>query len=452
LRRKRLFGTRGIRGPIATKVKPELLLGLGLALGDYVKKGMVVVGRDTRISGEMLARAFTSGLLAAGSDVVDIGVAPSPCVAFTTLELGAAAGAVITASHNPPPDNGITFYHADGTEFRPEDEIALEERVLDREPQRASWDSLGVIQRYDSIRPYIDGIKNQVKLARGLKVVIDCSNGAASPVTPILLRELGCKVTTINSHPDGYFPGRPSEPQPWNLGDLMKTVKEIGADLGIAHDGDADRVAAVDENGKFIKHDALIALFAEQVVRSRGGGTVVASVNTSAAIEEVVARAGGRIIRTGLGMFTEEMLKHDACFAGEPGKLVFQDVRPWADGPYVAAKLIEILAAENKPTSRVFAERVPDYLMYHEDFQCPDELKRPFMDLMKKVVMERAGDVKELIEVDGLRINRKNGSWVLVRVSGTEPKARVVVEGRTPEELEQLKNIAFVEARKFFER
>ncbi len=452
MKKKRLFGTRGIRGPIDVKVKPELILNMGLAIAEYVKGGDVVVGRDARTSGEMLNNAFTAGLLAGGSNVVQIGIAPSPCVAFTTRELGAKAGAIITASHNPPPDNGITFYHGDGTEFISDDEIAVEEILLDKQPKRASWDSIGQISNYDAIRPYIDAIKKHVKIEKKLKVVVDCANGAASNVTPALLRELSCSVTTINSHPDGHFPGRHAEPQPWNLGDIMRVVGEVGADFGLAHDGDADRVAAIDEKGNFIKHDALIALFAGLAVEKNGGGTVVTSINTSTCIDTVVERAGGNTFRTGLGRFTEEMLKHNACFAGEPGKLVFKDFGIWADGILASAKLAELVAKEGKKISEIFRERVPDYHMFHQDLACPDEKKQKFVSAMRENIMARVGNIKDTLEVDGLRINRNDGSWVLVRVSGTEPKARVVVEARTPDELERLKEIALDEVQKFFKQ
>jgi len=451
MRKKRLFGTRGIRGSITTKVTPELVLRLGRALAEHVGGKKVVVGRDARTSGEMLSRALTAGLLSGGSDVVEIGVAPSPCLAFTTKALGAGAGAMMTASHNPPTDNGMVFYHGDGAEFLPEDELALEEMVLDREPRRASWNSLGEAQVYDAAPPFIEAIKKLVKVKRPLKVVVDCSNGAASSVTPILLRELGCKVVTLNAHLDGHFPGRPSEPQPWNLGDLMRTVREIDADLGIAHDGDADRVAAVDERGNFVKHDALIALFAEQVVEAKGGGTVVTSVNTSVSIEEVVARAGGKTVRTGLGRFTEEMLKHNACFAGEPGKLVFLEFGPWADGVLSAAKLVELISSELMPFSEILAESVPDYPLFHQDLACPDENKQRFMEGMRQYIQENVGDVREVLDVDGIRVNRNDGSWVLARVSGTEPKARVMVEARSASELKQLKKIVLEGVRKFLD-
>ena len=446
---KRLFGTRGIRGPIATKVTPELMLKLGLALAAHVEGGEVVVGKDSRTSGEMLQHAFTAGLLAGGCDVVNIGLAPAPCIAFTTRELGARAGAVITASHNPPPDNGVAFYNADGMEYLPNQELEMEGLVFGGELKRAGWDSLGSVRGHpDAISRYISAIKRAVKVKRGFKVVVDCASGAGSVVTPYLLRELGCKVVTLNSNPDGHFPGRAAEPQPWNLGDLMNTVREVGADVGLAHDGDADRLAAIDEDGKFIKHDTLIAFFAKRAVEARGGGTVITSINTSVGIEEVVKKAGGRTVRTVLGNIHEAMLEHEAVFAGEPGKLIFPEFGKWMDGIFGSAKVLELMSLERKPISKI-ASGVPDYPMYSEDFACPDERKEGFMREIREYLLANVGEVRDTLEIDGLRVNRKNGSWLLIRPSGTEPKARMVLEGRTQAEADALREIGLKGIKKF---
>lgn len=441
MRKKQLFGTRGVRGPIATKVTPELMLKFGQALASYVGRGKIVVGRDARTSGEMLQHAFVAGALAGGCDMIDVGLVPSPCVAFTVRELSAEAGAVITASHNPPPDNGIAFYSSDGMEFLPEEELRLEEFMFEKQVKRASWDSLGSMQRYDVIPRYLEAIERAVKVRRGFKVVVDCANGVGAVTTPLLLRELGCKVVTLNSHLDGHFPGHPSEPQPWNLNDLMLTVREVGADLGVAHDGDADRVAVVDERGDFVKHDALIALFAKRAVDAKGGGVIVTSISTSVVIEEVVDQAGGQTFRTALGNYSAAMLEHGACFAGEPGKLIFPEFGPWADGVLVVAKLLEVMSLQRKPPSKIFAANVPDYPMYSKDFACPQERKGEFMQGIRKYLPENVSEVRDVLDIDGVRVNRKNGSWLLIRVSGTEPKARLVVEGRTEAELETLKEV-----------
>lgn len=449
MRVKRLFGTRGIRGPIDKKVTPELALKLGLALANQIGGGEVVIAKDSRTSGEELGYALTAGLLAGGSDVVDIGLAPSPCVAFTTREMGARAGVIITASHNPPTDNGFAFYGPDGMEFLTEQELGLEDLVLGEQFKRASWDSIGRVQSFpDAIPNYIRAMKRTVKVRRGFKVVVDCANGAGSLVTPYLLRELGCKVITLNSNPDGHFPGRPSEPQPWNLGDLMKAVRGLGADVGLAHDGDADRVAAIDENGEFIKHDTLIALFAERAVKAKGGGIAITSINTSVAIEEVVVRAGGSTVRTSLGNLHAAMLEHGAIFGAEPGKFVFTDFGKWPDGILCAAKVLEMMSIERKPMSKIVAE-VPDYYFHQEDFSCPDDRKVEFMRNIREYLLTNVGEVRDTLEIDGLRVNRKDGSWILVRTSGTEPKARIVLEGRTKAEADTLREIGLKGIKKF---
>jgi len=229
----------------------------------------------------------------------------------------------------------------------------------------------------------------------------------------------------------------------------MNMVREVGADVGFAHDGDADRLAAIDEKGRFVKHDALITLFAKRAVEAHGGGTVITSINTSVAIEEAVKKAGGKTVRTVLGNIHEAMLKHDAVFAGEPGKLIFPEFGKWMDGVFGAAKMLELMSLERKPLSGIVSA-VPDYPMYHEDFACPDDRKEGFMRGIRRYLLENVGEVRDTLEIDGLRVNRKNGSWLLIRTSGTEPKARMVLEGRTQAEAEMLKEIGLKGIQKFF--
>lgn len=448
LRKKRLFGTCGIRGPIATKVTPELIFKLGLALANYIKGGEIVVARDSRTSGEMLQHAAIAGLLAGGCDVINIGLVPTPCMAFTTRELGANAGVMLTASHNPSTDNGIKFHNKDGMEYLPEQELDIETLLFEKKLKRARWDSLGSVSFYpDAVSEYMKAVRKAVKVKPGFKVVVDCASGAASVVTPYLLRELGCEVTSLNSNPDGHFPGHPPEPQPWNLGDLMRTVKEVGADVGFAHDGDGDRIVAIDEQGEFIKHDSLIAIFAKRAAEARKG-TVITSVNTSVAIEDVVEKAGGRIVRTRLGNLHAEMVKHDTIFAGEPGKLIFPEFGAWMDGIFGAGKILELMSTEGRPLSEIAAE-IPDYPMYRENFPCSDERKESLMRRMRKYLLKEVDQIRDVIDIDGLRVNRTNGSWLLVRVSGTEPKVRMVLEGRTEGEANKLRKIGRDGIRKF---
>ncbi len=204
----------------------------------------------------------------------------------------------------------------------------------------------------------------------------------------------------------------------------------------------------VDEEGRFVKHDALIALFAEEELKAKGRGIVMTSINTSVAIEEVAARAGGKALRAELGNLHAAMLKHGAVFAGEPGKLLVKRWGIWADGIYGAARVLELLSREGKPFSEIVA-RVPDYPMYMEDFPCPDERKAEFMRGIREYLLKNVDEVRDLLDIDGLRVNRKNGSWILIRVSGTEPKARIVLEGRNQAEVDKLKEIGLRGIREF---
>ncbi|MBS3815518.1 MAG: phosphoglucosamine mutase [Hadesarchaea archaeon] len=438
MRKKKLFGTCGIRGPVDEAVTPELIYDLGLGLSTYIGSGEVVLARDPRLTGEMLKHAATAGLLAGGCDVIDIGLAPTPCLSFTTRDLDADAGIMITASHNPPMDNGIKFHNPDGMEYLPDQELDLEEIYFEKRYRKAHWNGVGSVEEYDNAIPkYLSAVIDSVNVEPGIKVVVDCASGAASLATPYLLRELGCEVITLNSNPDGHFPAHSPEPQPWHLEDLRQAVVDLDADVGFAHDGDGDRVVAIDERGVFLKHDTFIASFAKRAAKHHRGGTIVTSVNTSVSIEEVVKEAGGEIARTSLGNLPAAHLGHNAVYAGEPGKSIFPDFSRWMDGIYTAAKFLEIMSSENKKPSQITSE-VPSYPMHRENFACPNKYKVDFMRKMRSHLEENITQIRNITDIDGFRINRENGSWVLIRTSGTEPKARMTIEGRTEEEAEEL--------------
>lgn len=269
----RLFGTAGIRGPINSKVTPELALNVGKALGTYIDHGTVVVGRDARTSSVMLESAVVSGLLSSGVDVVRIGLVPTPMLAWATNKLG-NAGVMITASHNPPSDNGIKVFNERGIEFFLEQEEELEKIIFSKSYKVAPWDKIGNVKDLDLREQYINEILDYVNHETKLKILLDMGNGAGSLITPYLLREMGAKVVTLNSHPDGYFPGRKSEPRYENIAYLSNLVRELGFDLAIAQDGDADRIAVFDEKGNYVEEDTLIALFARLYVREHKGGNV----------------------------------------------------------------------------------------------------------------------------------------------------------------------------------
>lgn len=441
----KIFGTSGIRGGITDKVTPDLALDLGRALGTYLNgKGTVGVGIDARTSGEMLKNAFIAGIVSTGTNVVDINGAPMPTTAsHSTLE-GISASVIITASHNPPGDNGFKFF-VGGREFIRSEEVFLETRVEDRKFLVADWASIGQISTWD-IRPtYFKRAKDFI-LGRGQKgdgthVLVDTANGAACNYTPHLLHELGFKVTTVNSNPDGHFPGRLAEPSPANLVDTMKMAKDSDFDVIIAHDGDGDRIAVIDEEGRFIDQNRVIALFARDEVERNNGGKVVVSIDTSSVIDELVVGAGGTVVRAPLGSLQESFEakgSEDIIFASEPWKPIFMPFGKWMDGIVGAARISQMVAEQGDGSCIKLMKSIPEYPMLRENVPCPDPIKPKFLSKVKELLVPEFTGIEQILEEDGIRIERNDGSYVLVRVSGTEPKARLYIGAKSQATLDTI--------------
>ncbi|MFA5771449.1 MAG: phosphoglucosamine mutase [Thermoplasmata archaeon] len=421
----KLFGSSGIRGVVNKEITPALAIKIGRAVGSAHKK--VVVGWDPRTSNELFANAVTSGLLSMGADVFSVGMVSTPTLAHAGRKFD--CGLMITASHNPSEYNGFKLWNPDGLAFNTEQMMEIEDIILNKETNHSNWNAIGRRRKYTSaIQEHKDFILKHVKNT-DLKVVVDCGSGAASTITPYLLREMGCEVITINSQPDGYFPGRDPEPIEKNLDVLKRTVVSCNANLGIAHDGDADRVMAVDENGKFVSGDLLLAIFASEVAEK----SIVVPVDTSMIIDDVLPNI--KIIRTKVGdvFIGECMKKHNSEFGGEPsGTWIFPKITYCPDAIYAAAKVVEIAA--EKPLSERVSE-LPTYPITRRSI--------PYTGIKKEELMERLG--KELGAIkcsdvnttDGTRLGFEDG-WTLVRVSGTEPKVRITVEARKEKRMKEL--------------
>lgn len=436
----RLFGTSGIRGDVIEKVTPELALGVGLSLATSLgNEGGVAVGYDVRETSEMLEQALISGLMAGGCDVRRVGRTVTPVLAFTTRERGCGAGVMVTASHNPPQDNGIKCYGPGGMEYTSTEEEALERLILAEGPRVARWEEVGrATEVYDASQRYIDKVMERIPPAkRKIRVVVDCSNGTSGEITPIILSKLGYDVTTLNAQPDGHFPGRPPEPTPENLSTLCGVVDATGADLGIAHDGDADRFALVDEGGRVVKNDRVIALFAERTLQRRHGGRVATSVDTSFCVDEVVARAGGALERTRLGK-TFELLRGEGRFvlASEPWKVIDPEWGPWGDGIYSSVVFTSMLDEEGGSVTDLLGH-IPDYPQRRLSVPCPDGMKAGVMERVKDLLLGGEGALGAWT-FDGVRVNYHDDSWLLIRASGTVPSIKVYAEARTEERLNKL--------------
>ena len=255
----KLFGSSGVRGLVNVDLTPTLACKVGLAVATYAKAKKVVVAKDTRVSGVMLEDALVSALLSSGTDVLLAGVVPTPTLAYATQTVGADAGFMLTASHNPPQYNGIKVFRGDSLSYVDEDQDAVEKIVEQGTFRLADWRSLGKTIPIDAVQVYMDMALKAVALRKKWHVIVDPGCGATHKVAPDMLKAMGCKVTALNAQPDGHFPARKSEPTAESLRDLANVVKALGADAGIAFDGDGDRVAFIDEKGDFVNFDRSLA-------------------------------------------------------------------------------------------------------------------------------------------------------------------------------------------------
>jgi len=439
----KLFGTFGVRGIANEKITPEFALRMGMAFGTMLRREgrerpLVVVGRDTRVSGEMLKNALISGLLSVGCDVIDTGIAPTPAIQWATAHFNADGGAVITASHNPPEYNGIKLLEPNGMGLQKEREAVVEEVFFKEDFERARWDEIGEVREENIIGPYIEAIKSRVDVEairrRRPFVVVDTSNGAGSLTLPYLLRELGCKVVSVNAHPDGHFPARNPEPNEENLRDFMKIVRALGADFGVAQDGDADRAVFIDENGRFIQGDRTFALVADAVLKENGGGLLVTTVATSNLLDDVAKRNGARVIRTKVGdlIVARALLEHAGTIGGEEnGGVIFPDFVLGRDGAMTVAKIVEIFAKSGKK----FSELIDELPKYHQ-FKTKRHVEGDRKAIVAKVAELAGARGYETDTTDGTKILFPDG-WVLVRASGTEPIIRVFSEAKSEEKAKE---------------
>jgi phosphomannomutase len=446
---QKLFGTSGIRGSIIEKSTPDLALGLGRALGSFLDgKGVVGVGVDARTSREMLRSALIGGLLSTGTHVVDLGIAPMPAVAYYSTIEGISSSIIITASHNPPTDNGFKFF-VSGREFIRTEEEFLENSVYNNDYRVAPWDKIGQISKKDIKIDYLSDVRqfllSRGELSKGTKVLLDLANGAATEYTPQLLSDMGFSVTTMNSHQDGHFPGRLPEPSPKNLGDAMRMAAESDFAVTMCHDGDGDRLAVIDEEGEFIDQNRVIAVFARDEVERNGGGIVLTSIDTSSVIDEIVSSAGGSVIRMPLGSLQEVLATEkgkDVIFASEPWKPIFIKFGWWMDGITGAGRFAQLVDELGNGSCINLMKTIPKYPILRDFVPCPDKIKQSFLPRVKELLVPEITGVEQVLEVDGIRIENKDGSYVLVRVSGTEPKARVYVGAKTQESVDKLAGIA----------
>ncbi|MDK2914275.1 MAG: phosphoglucosamine mutase [Thermococcaceae archaeon] len=430
------FGTSGIREIFNEKLTPDLALSVGKALGTYLDGGTVVIGKDTRTSGDVIKSAVISGLLSTGVDVIDIGMAPTPLTGFAIKLYGADAGVTITASHNPPEYNGIKVWQANGMAYTPEMEIELEAIMDSGNFKKAPWNEIGTLRRADPREEYINEALKFVKLENSYTVVLDSGNGAGSIVSPYLQREMGNRVISLNSHPSGFFV-RELEPNAKSLSALAKTVKAMKADVGIAHDGDADRIGVVDDEGNFVEYEVMLSLISGYMLRKFGKGKIVTTVDAGFALDDYVKPLGGEVIRTRVGdvAVAEELARYGGIFGGEPsGTWIIPQWNLTPDGIFAGALVLEMIDRLG-PISEL-AKEVPRYVTLRAKIPCPNEKKAKAMEIIAREAL-KTFDYEGLIDIDGIRIENSDW-WILFRPSGTEPIMRITLEAHTEEKAKEL--------------
>lgn len=396
-----LFGSSGIRRRYGWEW-PDLALAAGYAAGS--RAGSMVIGMDTRTTSPLIARAFAAGALSQGCDIAWQGLEPTPTVAYNARFHD--GGCMVTASHNPEEYNGLKLFNPDGSSFTRGQQEEVENLVTSKDRGWRDWDRQGTCYDGEGVHLHAGAIRAVRTVPEDLSVVIDCANGAGSVITPKLLSVMGARVTAVHASPAGRF-SRPSEPLPGYVPYIRRLMKSKDAALAILHDGDADRMMAFDNHGRFIDGDRMLVLF----TRYLGVKEVVTTYDASMRIEEYA-----RVERTPVGdAYVSERMRSSGDFGGEPsGAWIFKNLSLCPDGPHAAALLCEIagewdLAAE--------LDAMPSYTVLRES----EVVDRPDR------VMEALGASSP---TDGIRTSTETG-WCLIRASGTEPKIRITVEGKT---------------------
>ncbi len=442
--REHIFREYDVRGVVGEDLTPELARALGQAFGSEVAESRakptpgIALGYDNRPSSEVLADAFAEGLKSTGAHVLSVGLVPTPGLYFALHHFSTDAGVQITGSHNPPEYNGFKMLTAQGPFYG----AAIQE--LKRRIKAGRFvEGSGDIERREVLDDYIEDVAGRFRLERPVAVTIDCGNGAASLGAVEMLKRIGAKVDPLYCTSDGTFPNHHPDPTvDENLVDLIERVQSSDSELGIAFDGDADRIGAIDENGEIVRGDYLLLVYALDALRSHPGERVIFDVKCSQVLEDEIGKAGGTPImwKTGHSLIKEKMRESGARIAGEmSGHMFFSDeYYGYDDALYSACRLVDIVARAGGPLSNLLA-RFPIYASTPElRIDCDEELKFQ--------VVERAirhfGRRYEVISVDGARI-KFEGGWGLIRASNTQPVLVARFEADTLERLDAIQNEVF---------
>jgi len=435
-----IFREYDVRGLVGRDLHQAAVVRLGTGYGTYAAvHGVraVALGRDCRLSSPEFRDAFAEGLMSTGLSVVDVGVCPTPLLYYAIHHFGLDGGVMITGSHNPPEFNGFKLCVGMATLYG--EKIQEIRRIV--EGGRFARGA-GTLRHEEIIPAYRRYVAANLSIPRKLKVVVDGGNGTAGEVAPALFREMGMDVVELFCDPDGRFPNHFPDPTvPENLRSLVEKVREVGADVGVAYDGDADRIGAVDEKGNVIYGDYLLILFAREILSRKPGAAILSEVKASQNLYDDIARRGGRPVmwKAGHSLIKAKMKEEGAELAGEmSGHVFFRDrYLGFDDAIYASARLFEILAKERRPLSALLADLPPVVSTPEIRVDCPDEIKFRVVEKVAEIVAPRA---REVIDVDGIRA-LFDGGWGLVRASNTQPVLVLRFEGRDAASVERIREV-----------
>jgi phosphomannomutase/phosphoglucomutase len=436
-----IFKAYDIRGVVETALTPAAVRAIGAALGsEAADRGIaaICIGRDGRLSGPMLRDALEDGIASTGTAVIDVGMVPTPVLYFSTVHLGTGSGVEITGSHNPPEYNGLKLMlggdtlHGDGIQ-------ALRARI--DQGRLVQGKDRGELRTADVLDAYLEKIRTTVKLARPMKIAIDCGNGVAGPTAVALFRGLGCEVVELFTDVDGRFPNHHPDPaHPENLQDLIRALRDTEAELGLAFDGDGDRLGVVTKDGQIVFPDRQIMLFAQDILAANPGGEIIFDVKCTRRLAPWIRDHGGRptMWRTGHSLIKAKLKESGAPFAGEmSGHLFFNDRWPgFDDGMYAGARLLEVLSRSADPSAVLNA--LPSAVSTPElHLQTAEGENFALVERLKS--QAKFVGAEQLITIDGVRAEWPDG-FGLARPSNTTPVVVLRFEGDTPEALARIKS------------
>ena len=433
----KLFGTNGIRGVFGETFTLDFVSEITLSLATYFRKGPILVGYDGRESSVIISKIVCSSLNSAGLDCAIAGLIPTPCLQYSTKNLGYRGGIMITASHNPSQYNGIKPTAKDGVEISRDDELKVEE-IYFKKKWNITPQKLGATKKIENtVETYLKGIKSQVNTqkikSRKFRIVLDLGNGAQAVTAPRLCKELGCKVITINENIDGSFPGRGSEPTPQNLQILSKTVIKSKADLGVAFDGDGDRSIFCDNTGEILTGDRSALLLSQFLLEKNPKSKIVTTINSTSRIEDIAAGSKSKVIRTKVGSVevSREMVSSKAVIGFEEnGGFMYGKHSQVRDGAMTMALALDLLAASKKSISDELA-LLPSSFTTKGKVECTKEDAKKIIQILKKEDHKKD-------TTDGIKIMFDKSNWVMVRPSGTEPIVRIYAESDSRQSLDLL--------------